>query len=183
MTDRAEYIAGLREIADWLEQHPDADLPSTDRLLLPLSTNPAVEEFAATLGLTAEIDEEGNAAVDLKFGPIAFHAYGYADFTEHVKEHHERQARNWADKNGMVIQPREGEPDEAREHRVVAYRNSSQPGVLLCREHGDGWAWLTPLTADDLPDGGTCTFGDPADPDDVCGNDVLINDTKSGGAR
>jgi hypothetical protein len=60
---------------------------------------------------------------------------------------------------------------------VVAYRNSQRPGVLLCREHGDCWWGLTPLTSDDLPDGGTCTYGDPADPDDVCGRDVLIVDT------
>ncbi|MER7487996.1 hypothetical protein ABTY20_19225 [Streptomyces sp. NPDC126497] len=56
---------------------------------------------------------------------------------------------------------------------VVAYRNLWQPGVLLCREHGNGWAGLTPLTSDDLPDGGICTHGDPADPSDVCGRDVL----------
>jgi hypothetical protein len=61
---------------------------------------------------------------------------------------------------------------------VVAYRNSQRPGVLLCREHGDGWWGLTPLTSDDLPDGGTCTYGDPADPDDVCGRDVLIAEAR-----
>ncbi|MEU6768556.1 ParB N-terminal domain-containing protein [Streptomyces sp. NPDC046853] len=57
---------------------------------------------------------------------------------------------------------------------VVAYRNPDRPRVLLCREHGDGWAGLTPLTADDLPDGGLCTWGDPAEPGEVCGVDVLI---------
>lgn len=59
---------------------------------------------------------------------------------------------------------------------VVAYRNPYRPGVLLCREHGDGWAGLAALHAHDLPDGGTCTFGDPADPDDVCGRDVLAEE-------
>ncbi|MCT9139036.1 hypothetical protein [Streptomyces violarus] len=57
---------------------------------------------------------------------------------------------------------------------VVAYRNPSRPGVLLCREHGEGWAGLVPLTSDELPDGGVCTHGDPADPSDRCGRDVLI---------
>lgn len=57
---------------------------------------------------------------------------------------------------------------------VVAYRNPDRPSVLLCREHGEGWQGLTPLTSDDLPDGETCTYGDPADPDDACGVDVLI---------
>ena len=64
--------------------------------------------------------------------------------------------------------------NEAGPDRIVAYRNSHRPGVLLCREHGDGWMGLTPLTSDDLPDGGTCTYGDPADPTDQCGRDVLI---------
>lgn len=56
---------------------------------------------------------------------------------------------------------------------VVAYRNPHRPGVLLCREHGDGWAGLVALHVHDLPDGGTCTHGDPADPGDACGRDVL----------
>ncbi|MEU0783479.1 hypothetical protein ABZ341_18135 [Streptomyces sp. NPDC006173] len=68
----------------------------------------------------------------------------------------------------------EDKADELPGPEVVAYRNSDRPGVLLCREHGDGWWGLTPLTSDDLPDGGTCTYGDPADPNDVCGRDVLI---------
>lgn len=55
----------------------------------------------------------------------------------------------------------------APEPEVVAYRNSHQPGVLLCRGHGAGWMGLTPLTSEDLPDGGACTW-------DGCGVDVLI---------
>ncbi|GGX02242.1 hypothetical protein [Streptomyces chryseus] len=81
----------------------------------------------------------------------------------------------------------EGEPvccgkaiDEFRAERsipllaegVVAYRHPSRPGVLLCREHGYGWAGLTPLSSDDLPDGGTCTYGRPSVAE--CGRDVLI---------
>lgn len=57
---------------------------------------------------------------------------------------------------------------------VVAFRNPDRPDVLLCREHGKGWAWMTPLTAEELPDGGICTHGDPADTSAVCGRDVLI---------
>jgi hypothetical protein len=56
---------------------------------------------------------------------------------------------------------------------TVAYRNPWQPGVLLCLEHGEGWEGMKPLAVEDLPGGGTCTAGDPADPDDVCGRDVL----------
>ncbi|TXS07011.1 hypothetical protein EAO70_36440 [Streptomyces sp. adm13(2018)] len=55
---------------------------------------------------------------------------------------------------------------------VVAYRNTERPGVLLCREHGEGWMGLTPLTSDDLPDGGICTWG--REYGHECGRDVLI---------
>ncbi|MFD0078199.1 hypothetical protein ACFVIY_37860 [Streptomyces sp. NPDC127166] len=55
---------------------------------------------------------------------------------------------------------------------VVAYKNSDRPGVLLCREHGDGWLGLTPVTADDLPDGGLCTWW--LTTETPCGRDVLI---------
>ncbi|MFI6854551.1 hypothetical protein [Streptomyces sp. NPDC050416] len=180
---RSEYITGLRELADWLEQHPDVAVPSDERMLLPLLTNTAVEEFAATHGLTIETDSDGNMAVDLRFGCITYHVYGYVDFAEHRKKGEEKQARAWADSNDMVIQPREVASTPSHADRVVAYRNPWRPGVLLCREHGEGWAGMEPLTSDDLPDGGTCTHGDPADPSDVCGRDVLIDAPQTGGAR
>ncbi|MER6350564.1 hypothetical protein ABT186_01605 [Streptomyces sp. NPDC001634] len=106
--NRDEYIAGLRELADWLEQHPEYGTPVTSQMLLPLTTNSAVEDFAAAHGLTVEVDDDGNASTDIKFGPISYHAYGYADFNKHVKQLNERRARTWAAKNDMVIQPREG---------------------------------------------------------------------------
>ena len=60
---------------------------------------------------------------------------------------------------------------------VVAYRNPDRPDVLLCREHGMGWAGLRPLTSEDLPDGGICTYGRPSESE--CGRDVLA---ETGGA-
>lgn len=65
---------------------------------------------------------------------------------------------------------------------TVAYRNPWRPGVLLCREHGEGWSGMQPLSAEDLPNGGTCTAGDPAVPDDVCGRDVLAGSADQNGA-
>lgn len=105
---RDGYIAGLRQLADWLEVNPDVAAPSSGRFLLPLTTNPAVEEFAAPHGLDVEVDSNGNTEAVLHFGPIKYVAYGYADFNEFCKENNEKQARNWADKNGMIIQPRDG---------------------------------------------------------------------------
>lgn len=106
--ERVEYIAALRQIADWLEQHPEAPTPSGDRLLVPLMTNAAVEEFAACHGFTAEVDKDGNASVSLHFGPITFHAYGYADWETWHEQHKEKTARAWADSKGMNIEVRDG---------------------------------------------------------------------------
>lgn len=104
---RTEFIAGLRQLADWLEQNPDVKIPGGERMLLPLTTNDAVEEFAATHGLTVAMDADGNASVDLGFGSIVYHVYGYANFADHLKRGEEKQARGWADKNDMIIQPRQ----------------------------------------------------------------------------
>lgn len=103
MTDRTEYIAGLRAFADWLENNPEVREPQAERLLLALSTNPAVEEFAAEHGLEVTIDAEGNASCDLLFGSITYHAYGYEDFAEYYAKSQERQARTWAEKNGVAL--------------------------------------------------------------------------------
>ncbi|UPZ27732.1 hypothetical protein MUK60_07770 [Streptomyces sp. LRE541] len=107
-TARDKYIDSLRKFADWLEQNPDVATPSSERFLLPLTTNPAVEEFAATHGLDVEVDSNGNTEAVLHFGSIKYVGYGYADFGEFCKQNNEKQARNWADNNGMVIQPRDG---------------------------------------------------------------------------
>lgn len=49
-------------------------------------------------------------------------------------------------------------PGRSQAH-VVAYQHPELDGVLLCREHGESWAGLTPLTAGDLPYGGFCSWG------------------------
>lgn len=53
----------------------------------------------------------------------------------------------------------------------VAFRIEARPGVLWCREHGEGWPGLTPLTSEDLPNGGICTWR--VNGADECGRDVL----------
>ncbi|WP_306317310.1 MULTISPECIES: hypothetical protein [unclassified Streptomyces] len=107
MTDRNEYIDGLRQLADWLESNEGAPTPYVADILLPLTTNQAVEEYAASHGLEVRYSTEGNAKAVVSFGPIEYHAYGYADWDRHIAEHSEQQARTWADKNDMTIQPRE----------------------------------------------------------------------------
>ncbi|WP_133258170.1 hypothetical protein [Streptomyces sp. V2] len=105
ISKRAELIAGLRGLADALESDVSLPLPVGQTLHVPLSTNAAVEEFAAERGLTVEYDGEGNASVDIAFGPMTYDAYGYVDFGEHQKRRAERNARDWAERNGLEIRP------------------------------------------------------------------------------
>jgi len=106
--NRTEYIAGLRDLADWLEQNPETAVPAVADILLPLMTNEAVEAHAASNGLEVRYDSAGNASAVSQFGPIIFRAYGYADWDQHYAQSQERHARAWADENDMVIEPREG---------------------------------------------------------------------------
>ncbi|MET9073939.1 hypothetical protein ABZX95_17565 [Streptomyces sp. NPDC004232] len=105
---RDEYIAGLRELADWLEQNPKTSVPSYGEILLPLMANEAVVAHAAAAGLEVRYDSKGNASAVAKLGAVTYRAYGYADWDQHYAQHQEQRARDWADKNDMVIQPREG---------------------------------------------------------------------------
>lgn len=106
--DRSEYIAGLRQLADWLEQCPGVAVPYVKDISVPLNSNPGVAEFAAAAGVDIETDDVGNTQATIQFGPLKYYGYGYADWDNHLAEHYENQARAWADKNDMVIQPRDG---------------------------------------------------------------------------
>lgn len=106
--NRDAYIAGLRELADWLEQHPGVAVPYTKEISVPLHSNPKVAEFAAAAGVGVATDEAGNTEARVKFSGLTYYGYGYADWDQHLAEHYESQARDWADKHDMVIQPRDG---------------------------------------------------------------------------
>jgi hypothetical protein len=105
---RTEYIAGLRELANWLKQNPGIDVPSSADILLPLTKNDVVEAQAAAASLDVRYDSGGNASATIEFGPIIYRAYGYADWDQHYAQQKEKRARDWANENDMVIQPREG---------------------------------------------------------------------------
>lgn len=108
MTTRDEYINGLRQLADWLHRHPDVAVPYSKYISLPLSTNARVEEFAAAAGVEVVTDAEGNTQATLHFGPIEYYAYGYADFSSFSEQLNEDRAREWAERNDLTLQPREG---------------------------------------------------------------------------
>jgi hypothetical protein len=66
---------------------------------------------------------------------------------------------------------------EASVPGVVAYRDPNSPKTLLCRDHGERWQGVVPVTAEELPDGGICTFGRLSSLE--CGRDVLITEEPS----
>lgn len=100
-TDRAEFTAGLRQFADWLDTNTEYSLPTGQRFLLSLGTNSAVTEFADRFGLETKADAEGNLSADIPFGPLSYCAYGYVDFDAHIAAEAERRARTWAAAQGL----------------------------------------------------------------------------------
>ena len=67
MTDRSAYVAGLRALADLLEQNPEAELPyygRSDRAPMPVFAHTAAKValyVAALTGHTETITEKGRA--------------------------------------------------------------------------------------------------------------------------
>lgn len=107
MTNRTDYIAGLRQLATWLEENPTVRISSDERFLVPLHTNTAVEEFAAQFNLPVKTDKEGNKSTQVQFGPITYYAYGYVDFAQHLAAQHEKNARKWAAEKGLELREAE----------------------------------------------------------------------------
>lgn len=105
MALRAERIAGMRAMCDWLEANPDAPAPLWDHINVPLHTNAAVETWADEHGMRdlVKYDDEGNASLNRMFGPVAMHVYGYTDFAEHCDRVNERTAQEYADKHGLAL--------------------------------------------------------------------------------
>lgn len=79
--ERAAYVAGLRELADWWEQHTDIPVERHMRIAyLPEFAGPAVDDdedgaarvatFAAALGTTVTISESTHVRAHRQFGPI-----------------------------------------------------------------------------------------------------------------
>ncbi len=105
MERRAEFIAGVRALAAWLEVNPQVPAPGDRRFLLALLTNGAVEAFAAEHGLRVCYDEEGNASCRVIFGPVCYRAYGYVDFQAHCERSEKRDAEQYATRHGLQLVP------------------------------------------------------------------------------
>lgn len=104
--EQRAFVDGLVELAGWLETRPDAVPVYSNRILLALHTNGAVEDFAARHGFeVAYSDPEGNASANIQFGAITFHVYGYFDWDEHCERAERRDAEAYAAKHGMTLVP------------------------------------------------------------------------------
>ena len=105
--ERDAFVDGLRQFADFLDSHPDVETPRDEKFLLALHTIDAVVSFAARFDRADEvqIDADGNASFELAFGPIVYHAYGYADFDDFCNRLYESRARDWAAKHNMALIP------------------------------------------------------------------------------
>ena len=71
-----EYIAGLREIADWWEQHPEVEPPVDQRVLVYVQTKEDLADVARALGRAEKYGDDNWFGVKRKFGPIYLDAYG-----------------------------------------------------------------------------------------------------------
>ncbi|MEU1494316.1 hypothetical protein ABZ456_29190 [Streptomyces sp. NPDC005776] len=104
---------------------------------------------------------------------------GEADWPEEWSSREVRDAVTSVGKKLRRLADEAQQPEtEARgELPVVAYRDPRNPRVLLCRICGERWAGVDPVTAEDLPDGGICTFGRLSS--HPCGRDVLATPAPS----
>ncbi|MGX1483404.1 hypothetical protein RKD45_002480 [Streptomyces griseus] len=104
---------------------------------------------------------------------LAAHAVGFQDVLD------EGDQGAWgktigadiAELHRLAAEAQQPTPAETETAPIVAYRDPNNPRVLLCREHGEQWNGVVPVTSEDLPDGGICTFGRLSSY--ACGRDVL----------
>ena len=77
MTTHAEYAAGLRELASWIEQHPEIALPEQDLKVYALNTK---EEAAAVLRALKPCTKKYTDEffhIKRNFGPITYDVVFY----------------------------------------------------------------------------------------------------------
>lgn len=106
MTEREQFIQGLRQLVDWLTVNPDAPLPNS-LVCIPLHNNEPVRQLAEHLGTDLVTDAEGNCSTEITFGPIQYHAYGYADWTGHIDRRAAENAENYARRHNLTLTPKE----------------------------------------------------------------------------
>ncbi|MEY9876596.1 hypothetical protein ABH931_006106 [Streptacidiphilus sp. MAP12-33] len=107
MTEREQFIQGLRQLVDWLTLNPDIPAPTSRQFLVPLHSNAPVRQLAEHLGTDLATDEHGNCSTEVTFGPVTYLAYGYVDFTAHMERRSAENAENYAQRHNLTLTPKE----------------------------------------------------------------------------
>lgn len=101
MNTREDYIAAMRNLLSWLEQHPDVPIHhcTTIRYSVLSGEDKAgmarLEEIGALIGADVEVTHGTHYDVERTFGPVTYQA-GYisrahmAAYEEHMKPFHEQ---------------------------------------------------------------------------------------------
>jgi hypothetical protein len=168
--DRAAVPLGAAE----LSEHPRLNVTP-----LPAEALAADEVFVDPAAFRAAVLREAADGLDAR--AAEFTAAARKDplaFVKGATDARYRTADAWnaaaAELRRMAAEsaPADTGHDEAE---IVAYRNPDNPRTLLCREHGPRYVGMVPVTSEELPDGGICTFGRLSSL--ACERDVLIPPT------
>lgn len=86
MTTAVEYAAGLRELADWIEAHPEVDTPSREFTVYSLNTKQEAADCLRALTPCKKEYKADNFFLSREFGPItlSFMFYRNAICTKRV---------------------------------------------------------------------------------------------------
>lgn len=86
MSTREEFIAALRELADFLADHPDVRTPAfgCDISVIPMGSDvskaAAIDAIAASLDVKAYVDGDAYEC-SRRFGPINYRAHAHTQAT------------------------------------------------------------------------------------------------------
>lgn len=109
MTNREQFIQGLRQFADWLAANPNMPTPHPQDFLAPLPTNRTVLDIAEHLNTEVSTDAEGNCRTRLSFGPVGYRAFSYADFQAHLDRSEAITAQLYAERHNLTLTPKNQE--------------------------------------------------------------------------
>jgi hypothetical protein len=75
MNRRQEFVAGLRELADFLESTPECPTPKTRTINVTCTDEAKIAEVARSLGRCEKFDYEWTIGLRRKFGSITFQVH------------------------------------------------------------------------------------------------------------
>ena len=75
MTTATEYADGLRQVADWLEAHPDIDMPSNEIGCFSMNTKEQAARVLMALKPCNKVYGDSLFSITRQFGPIILRYY------------------------------------------------------------------------------------------------------------